>query len=302
MAKSCTALTTPDTMWSFCPNIGASYFFAILFALTTIAHFTQAIISRKGYCWVIITSGTAQFLAYVFRIISIKNPESNGLYSTWFVLILIAPLFTNAFVYMVMGRMVWNYVKDAKIYGITAWRFGLYFVILDIVALLVQIYGASTASGDDQPEHTILLGLHVYMIGVGIQQFFICVFLVYAIQFHATLRRQDGQGLFTPKSAYGLLYAIYAVILLITVRIIFRLVEYSSGLHSSIPNHEAFQYCLDSVPMFFALVVLNIFHPGKIMSGPASDIPNRKTRKNKAFCTKGQLIENRVSEADVQLV
>jgi hypothetical protein len=49
------------------------------------------------------------------------------------VLILVAPLFTNAFVYMTVGRMVWNYVEDAKIFGVTASRFGLYFVILDIV-------------------------------------------------------------------------------------------------------------------------------------------------------------------------
>lgn len=45
----------------------------------------------------------------------------------------VAPLWTNAFVYMIMGRMVWNYVPTAKIFGVTAWRFGAYFVLLDIV-------------------------------------------------------------------------------------------------------------------------------------------------------------------------
>jgi hypothetical protein len=55
------------------------------------------------------------------------------------------------------------------------------------------------------------------MVGVGIQQFFICVFLVYAIKFHATTIQQNRQGLSTPQSAYMLLYAIYVVIILITV-------------------------------------------------------------------------------------
>jgi len=32
-----------------------------------------------------------------------------------------------------LGRMVWNYIPDAKIYQITAWRFSTYFVILDIM-------------------------------------------------------------------------------------------------------------------------------------------------------------------------
>ena len=63
------------------------------------------------------------------------------------------------------------------------------------------------------------------------------------------------------------------------MRIIFRLVEYSSGFKSTIPNHEAYQYCLDSLPMLVALVLFNIIHPGRIMPGKESDLPSRKARK-----------------------
>lgn len=64
------------------------------------------------------------------------------------------------------------------------------------------------------------------------------------------------------------------------MRIIFRIIEYSRGLQSTIPNHEAYQYCLDSLPMLLALVLLNLVHPGRIMKGKASDLPSRKDRKN----------------------
>lgn len=64
------------------------------------------------------------------------------------------------------------------------------------------------------------------------------------------------------------------------MRIIFRLCEYSKGLKSTIPNHEAYQYCLDSLPMLLALIALNIVHPGRIMNGKESDIPSRKARKD----------------------
>ena len=70
------------------------------------------------------------------------------------------------------------------------------------------------------------------------------------------------------------------------MRIIFRLVEYAQGLTSSIPNHEAYQYCLDSLPMLAALVMFNIVHPGRIMSGKESDIPSRKQRKQAGRRTK----------------
>jgi hypothetical protein len=70
------------------------------------------------------------------------------------------------------------------------------------------------------------------------------------------------------------------------MRIIFRLCEYSQGLDSEIPLHEAYQYCLDSLPMLLALVVLNFVHPGRIMPGRASDIPSRKERKKMNIDTK----------------
>ena len=63
------------------------------------------------------------------------------------------------------------------------------------------------------------------------------------------------------------------------MRIIFRIVEYSKGIDSTIPNHEAYQYCLDSLPMLLALVLLNVVHPGRLMPGEESDIPGRKQRK-----------------------
>jgi hypothetical protein len=63
------------------------------------------------------------------------------------------------------------------------------------------------------------------------------------------------------------------------MRIIFRLCEYAQGIQSKIPNHEAYQYCLDSLPMLAALIVLNVSHPGRVMPGKESSLPSRKERK-----------------------
>lgn len=82
-------LTAPDTQWNFCPEIGPAYLFAVLFGLTTIGHIYQAIHYRKPYCWVIILSGLAQTLCYIFRILSIKNHTVFGDYAAWFILILV---------------------------------------------------------------------------------------------------------------------------------------------------------------------------------------------------------------------
>lgn len=55
------------------------------------------------------------------------------------------------------------------------------------------------------------------MGGVALQQFFILVFLFYAIKFHRIVLHQIRQGVEGMSSALSLLYAIYVVLMLITV-------------------------------------------------------------------------------------
>ncbi|KAH6987018.1 RTA1 like protein-domain-containing protein [Ilyonectria destructans] len=270
MPQTCYALEVHKTMWDFCPNLAASYIMMVVFALATVAHVVQAVIYRKPYCWTIAMSGLLQASAYLFRILSIGNPTSLGLYATWFVLILIAPIWTNAFVYMILGRMVWNYTKAGKLLGLSAWRLGQFFVVLDIIAALVQVYGAATASD-------ITSRLHTYMAGIGVQQFFICVFFLFAIYFHKEIRGS------APINALLLLYCLYFTVILISARICFRLVEYAGGLDSSIPRHEAYQYCFDSLLMLIASCIFNIAHPGRIMAGKQGDLPNKSERKRHAM-------------------
>ena len=76
-----------------------------------------------------------------------------------------------------------------------------------------------------------------------------------------------------------LLYIVYTALALITVRIIFRLIEYAEGFESSIPTQEAYQYVFDSTPMLIALVLFNVVHPGRVMPGKDSDFPSRKARR-----------------------
>ncbi|KAK3053003.1 hypothetical protein LTR09_006067 [Extremus antarcticus] len=113
------------------------------------AHVAQGVYYKKVYTWVIAMSALWQTIA------------------AWFVLILVAPLWTNGFVYMVMGRMVWNFTRQAKILGISAWYFTSIFVVLDGVAFAIQLYGAaSTQSGGTISSSEALKDLHIYMAGV----------------------------------------------------------------------------------------------------------------------------------------
>ncbi|KAH7412685.1 hypothetical protein BKA64DRAFT_770361 [Cadophora sp. MPI-SDFR-AT-0126] len=252
MSQQCKALTTPSTLWDFCPSLPASYILLAAFTIATLAHAFQAIRYRKPYCWILVISGLLQAAAYLLRVLSILHPASLGLYAGWFVLILIAPIWTNAFVYMVLGRMVWNFTEDGKLLGLMAWRLGKLFVVLDILL-------------------------------------FICVFLFFAVHLYQKMghntRTSKSKPLSITKSGaegnkpFLLLYVMYIAVFLIGARIIFRLVEYAGGLNSAIPRHGVYQYCLDSLLMLIGSTLFNVVHPGNVMPGKRGDMPSRKERK-----------------------
>ncbi|KAM6476778.1 RTA1 like protein-domain-containing protein [Trichoderma sp. SZMC 28011] len=270
-------------MWQFSPSLGASITFLVLFFLTTAVHLGQAIYYKQKYCWVIIMSGIWQVLTYIFRTISIQQPDSFNYYAAWFVLILVAPLWTNAFVYMVFGRMVWNYTDDRRVWRVKAQHFGFVFVLLDIVSFVIQVYGAARATAKDAPTDKVLEGLHIYMAGVGIQQLFILIFCLFALRLLLRVRKDSNEKpkLTKLSPAMLLLYTQFVVLALISLRIIFRICEYAQGLDSTIPLHEAYQYALDSLPMLLALVAFNVVHPGRIMSDSKPDLPSFRMQENR---------------------
>ena len=73
-------------------------------------------------------------------------------------------------------------------------------------------------------------------------------------------------------------------LVIVQIRIIFRIVEFSAGVGSSlsqnISNNEAYMYCFDALPMVLALMTFHLWHPGKVLAGPESEFPKRKQAKN----------------------
>lgn len=115
------------------------------------------------------------------------------------------------------------------------------------------------------------------MLGIGFQELCIIGFLVVAIRFHKHLKERPFSV--DNRRALVLLYVEYAVVSLITVRILFRLGEYGHGLNSGVALKEVYEYIFDSTLMWIAIVSFNVVHPGRIMPGKDSEWPGRKQRK-----------------------
>jgi hypothetical protein len=74
-------------------------------------------------------------------------------------------------------------------------------------------------AGPTSPEDQVMKGIHVYMGGIGLQQFFVFVFLGLAAKFHTEMLVLDriGQG---KRGWKRLLFTLYTSLGFITVSIL----------------------------------------------------------------------------------
>lgn len=228
-----------------------------------------------------------ELTAFILRSLGSRDQQNAAYATTSQILFLLAPLWVNAFVYMTAGRLVYMLHPDKKIWSFKAISTGKWFVWLDILSFLVQAAGGLML-GPDVEQRIMDIGKTIYMSGVGLQQFFILLFLALIVRFHLDALKLDRQGLLGEGDGKRnrwwkfLIHTIYAVLALITMRISFRLVEFSGGMDPAVnqlPYKEGYALGLDAFPMALATLLLAIIHPGLVLKGPDSNFPSRKELK-----------------------
>lgn len=290
MAIKCEASDAPDALWVYCPSFEAAILFSVLFSLTTIAHIVQAIIYRKRFAFVLIMGAAWESGGYIVRTLAVTQQKNSAFQTIQQLLILLAPLWINAYIYMLLGRMIHFFLVDDRVFGLRARRITKCFVWFDVIAFLIQASGGLMVTPEASVK-TQKLGLNIYTAGVGVQLFFLAIFTSLAVGFQRRLKQQtqslaiqqrdsDSESQLhsdlprdvpSPALAKRLLILMYVVMGLVILRNVYRLIEFSTGVDSTITRHEWYQYVWDATPMFLASLVLNIVYPGKVLQGPRAD-------------------------------
>jgi hypothetical protein len=109
---------------------------------------------------------TDGFGTTVLRVLSTRHQLTHGYYTALQIVILLAPLWTNAFCYVCLGRMIHHFVPDQKLVGIRSSRFSLLWICLDFVYVL------SYSDLNDElmcTDHTfiVLLCKHTILVALG---------------------------------------------------------------------------------------------------------------------------------------
>jgi hypothetical protein len=111
--------------------------------------------------------------------------------------------------------MIYFFLPNQKIYSIPASVLSIIFVSLDFVSFVIQLTGGSYA-GPTAPVAMQMKGVHIYMGGIGLQQFFIFIFLGLAVKFHLQMSGLQRQELAKP-GWQRLLFTLYGSLTFITV-------------------------------------------------------------------------------------
>ncbi|KAJ6780350.1 hypothetical protein PWT90_06545 [Aphanocladium album] len=263
------------------PSFEANLAFAVLFGASFVAHIVQAVVYKKRFCWVVIMGAAWETAAFSLRTIGAHHQQEMQ-YALWGTLLfLLAPLWINAFAYMTVARMIYFGLPEKKMWGVRAIKLTVLFVWLDIICFLVQLAGGGMLSNNDD-ANLIRIGMKVYTAGIGLQLGFVVIFGVMTVWFYRRMQ-QVSRGASMGRLRF-LIWAMLAVLVLIMVRIIYRLLEFGPGINTDnkLITNETYPLVLDAMPMVLALVLLNLMHPGLVLRGPDGEFPRVTRREKKA--------------------
>ncbi|KAK6539733.1 hypothetical protein TWF694_009933 [Orbilia ellipsospora] len=209
-----------------------------------------------------------QTLGYLARLFSARDVANRGLYIAQFVLVVLAPLFTAAGDYIILGRLLERVLpggKRAKALGLPARYITWIFVTSDLVSFIMQGMGAAiiSANTDGRNPAAQERGTHIIMAGLAIQIAFFSFFIAAVIRFDTKTKLSH------PDVRWRrLVHCLYVSCALILIRSIYRTVEFAEGWNGYLMGHEVYFYVLEALPMLPCLVIFNIFHPSKYLPEP----------------------------------
>jgi hypothetical protein len=152
------------------------------------------------------------------------------------------------------------------------------FVALDGVCEILIGNGAWRMANSSLTDKERQVGSNMVTASLCLQAALFGAFGLLSALFH---RRANKAGVLK-RDLKVVLYVMYVSATIVTIRCIYRLVEYIEGWESSIYQNEVYFWIFEATIMFVNTALLNLFHPGK-----------RLPRSNSVFLARDGITERR---------
>ncbi|KAK5069278.1 hypothetical protein LTR64_008427 [Lithohypha guttulata] len=267
-------------LWHYKPSMAAAVIFIVLFVLLSAYHSFLLIRRRTWFCVPFVVGGLFEIIGYIGRALAVNNIDSVPPYTIQALGLLLAPILFAASIYMILGRIVRVLQGEAYTIIRVNWLTKI-FVTGDVLCFCIQAAGGgmlavATTQAEIDRDNNIVLG------GLILQVCIFIVFLVTAIIFHRRMSQRptsaslDGSlgenggissGRFGTMTWRKLMVGLYVSSILISLRNIFRVVEYAMGWSGYLLSTEWPLYVFDGLLMVLVLVVCIMWYHPEISKG-----------------------------------
>ncbi|GME32591.1 related to protein RTA1 [Neofusicoccum parvum] len=223
--------------YKYNPSLAAAITATALFSLSTSVHIAQMMVARTWFFIPFVIGGTFEALGYTGRSISSSETPDWTLapYLLQSLLILLAPAFFAASIYMAFSRIIRMTNGESLSLIRVNWLTKI-FVTGDIISFLVQAAGGGIlANADTSSERKN--GERVITIGLIVQLVFFGIFILVALNFHHRLGNHPNHTSKTVPWKSSLI-VLYIASMLIMVRSVFRVIEYVQGEDGALLRKE----------------------------------------------------------------
>lgn len=200
---------------------------------------------------------------YIARYISAQSPAAMMPYIMQSLFIILPPSLYAATIYMIYGRIV-IFVNSPNASIIRPTRVTKIFVIGDIFAFLMQASGGGMMSQNGMAQ----TGQKIMLLGLFAQLGFFGFFLIVALIFYKRMRSSPARYTLPSYGKHtwvGLLKLLFVAAVVIILRCLFRIIEFSQGHSGYLASHEVYMYIFDALPMFMVQATFHLIHAGDVL-------------------------------------
>ncbi|KAJ5103499.1 RTA-like protein [Penicillium argentinense] len=258
------------SLWFYAPNKGAPIAFAVLFALSGGIHFYQCLRYKSWKVTGLLPWSALLFTGgFITRTVGAFGQWGNiGIYIASSVLLLAGPPVYEGANYFILGRMLYYIPYHSPIHP---GRVFTTFVAVGVAIEAITANGAVRVASSDSTPHDQSIGKALLKAALIMQLALMVAFTALAAKFQFNCSKG---GVLNAKIKRCLI-VLYISSTLITIRTIYRTVEYFTAANlntytdiehiSPVLKQEWFFWFFETVFMYSNSTLLNMFHPMQVL-------------------------------------
>ncbi|KAJ5243096.1 uncharacterized protein N7469_001423 [Penicillium citrinum] len=250
--------------YPYTPSATAGYAFMAIFGIATLVHIVMTIPFRAAYFIPLILGGICETFGYYGRAWSHESRFDIRSWALQEMLILCAPPLIAATVYMVLGRIIRSFEAEHLSSMRTKWL-TFVFVMNDVLCFCTQLGGAGVQVTGD--ANIMNIGKKVVLAGLIFSLVVFAFFILIAVKFHRRLNQAPTPLLSMNPDVKWVPYmwAMYVACTAMMIRNLVRTIQFGASRTTDVNTKEAYIYVFDAFLMFLSILVLIVYHPGKLI-------------------------------------